>query len=571
MEEFDHVADVVVVGSGGGGMATAFTAANNGLDVLMIEKAEVYGGNSALSGGGAWLPNAPMFQRLGETDDKEHLFKYLQTIAPNVKPERHRRFIEEAPKLAESYEATRYFDGGKGYYWGKGYSDYHPKKGGNPKGRGLWPQPIDESKLGPEVFQRRGQGRKGRLEGTPPGMWMTSDDLHDLIALRWGTIKGPKMLLTLAWRSLLANLLGLKMVTSGGALIARLRAMIKDAGVPLWLNTPLKDLIQDESGRVVGVLAERDGKPYRIGARHGVVLAMGGFEGDHAKRAKYQPDAHHSGTQGSPDNTGDWIAAAEKVGAAFDLMDDAWWMPAMRLLPDTATGIVPERQYPHQFIVNQAGQRYLNESQPYTDFGHDMIAANKAGAGTFPSYMIIDQWAWDHYFFRGLPGRPMPKAWLEGGTVQKADTLEELAKKIGVPPENLVATAKRWNEMARKGVDEDFNRGHDAYNNYYGNPSYKNPNMGEVKKPPFYSMQIVLSDLGTKGGMLTDEEARVLRTDGSVITGLYAVGNCSAAVMGNSYAGPGATLGPAMTFGRVAANHIAQQARLNRPAEKVSA
>ncbi|MDB5425410.1 MAG: putative dehydrogenase, partial [Phenylobacterium sp.] len=351
---------------------------------------------------------------------------------------------------------------------------------------------------------------------------------------------------------------------SGGALVTRLRLMLRDAGVPLWLNTPMQSLITDDQGRVIGVQAERDGRPYRIGARHGVVMAAGGFEGSHEKRAKYQPDAIHAGTQGSPDNTGDWIQPAEAVGAALDLMDDAWWMPALKF-PGATPGMVPERQYPHQFIVNGAGKRYVNESCPYTDFGHVMIEGHKTGVSHFPSFMILDQFAWDHYFFRGLPGRPMPQDWIPSGLVKKADTMADLARQIGVPAENLVETAERFNRFARQGRDDDFHRGEDAYNNYYGNPAYKNPNLGEVKKAPFYAFTVVLSDLGTKGGMLTDEHARVLRKDGAPIPGLYAVGNNSAAVMGNSYAGPGATLGPAMTFGWVAAHDISERARLNRP------
>ncbi|MDB5422978.1 MAG: 3-ketosteroid-delta-dehydrogenase, partial [Phenylobacterium sp.] len=255
MEQFDHMTDVVVVGAGAGGMVSAWTAAGLGLDVLVIEKAAVYGGNSALSGGGAWLPNAPLFQRLGEGDDPEKLFTYLRTIAPDVKPERQRRYLEEVPKLAAAFETTPHYADGKGFLWIKGYSDYHPKLGGNPKGRGLWPQPIDERKLGADMTLRRGHGRKGRLEGTPPGMWMTSADLHQLLALRWGTLRGPLMLLRLGWRSLVANLLGWKMITSGGALVTRLRLMLRDAGVPLWLNTPMQSLITDDQGRVIGVQA----------------------------------------------------------------------------------------------------------------------------------------------------------------------------------------------------------------------------------------------------------------------------------------------------------------------------
>jgi succinate dehydrogenase/fumarate reductase flavoprotein subunit len=565
MEAFDHITDVVVVGCGAGGMVSAWASARLGLETLIVEKATVFGGNSALSGGGAWLPNAPYFQRIGESDDPEAVYQYLRTIAPEVKPERQRRYLEAVPELAAAFESTPYYAGGKGFDWLRGYSDYFPDKGGNPKGRGLWPTPLDERVLGEDMTLRRGHGRKGRLAGTPPGMWMTSGDLHQLLSLRWGTIRGPAMLMRLAWRSLVANLLGWKMITAGAALVTRLRLMLRDAGVPVWLNTRMTSFITNATGDVIGIEVLRDGKPFRIAARHGVVMASGGFEGSKERRAEFQPDAIHAGSQGSPDNTGDWIDPAKRIGAALSLMDDAWWMPALQYTPGTALGMVPERQYPHQFIVNAAGKRYVNESCPYTEFGHKMIEGHRTGVGHFPSFMILDQFAWKHYFFRGLPGRRMPKEWLSSGMVQKANSIEELAGKIGVPPAALRETTDRFNAFARRGVDEDFHRGENAYNNYYGNPKYKNPNLGEVKKGPFYAFRVVLSDLGTKGGMLTDEDGRVLREDGSAIGGLYAVGNNSAAVMGHSYAGPGATLGPAMTFGWVAAHHIREKSRLNRP------
>lgn len=558
MDKFDEAFDVVVVGSGAGGMVAAWTASRLGLRALILEKAEVYGGNSALSGGGAWLPNAPYFTRQGEGDDPENLFQYLRTIAPNVAPERQRRFLEEAPKLAEAFETTPYYKDGKGFLWIAGYSDYHPEKGGNPKGRGLWASPIDERALGKDAADRRGHGRVSRLPGAPPGMWMTSADFHDLLALRWGTVRGPLMLMRLGWRSLLANVLRLKMVTGGAALVTRLRLMVRDQSVPLWLKSPMKSLVTDDSGAVLGVVAERDGKLVRIAAHKGVVMAAGGFEGSNELRSRYQPDALHGGTQGSPDNTGDGILAGAAVGAALDLMDDAWWMPAMQI-PGSAWGMVAERAYPHQYIVNGDGRRFVNEAAPYTDFGHAQIEGHKSGISHFPVYMVLDQFAWDHYMFRGLPGRPMPKDWLSSGLVKKGDSIEELARLIGVPPANLRATHERFNGFARAGKDQDFHRGESAYDTWYGNPAYKNPNLGEVKSPPYYAFTIVLSDLGTKGGLLTDEGARVLREDGSVIAGLYAVGNNSAAVMGNDYAGPGATLGPAMTFGWVAAHEMAKR------------
>ena len=262
----------------------------------------------------------------------------------------------------------------------------------------------------------------------------------------------------------------------------------------------------------------------------------------------YQPAVGRGWSSGSPDNTGDGIRAGEAVGGALDLMDDAWWMPAMQV-PGGVWPLVAERAYPEQFIVNAAGRRFTNEASPYTDFVHDQLAGHAPGISHIPVFMIVDHRGWTHNIIAGhLPGKPMPKEWLESGLVQRAPTIAELARRIDVPPTALSETAERFNRFARQGRDEDFHRGESAYDRYYGNPDYPNPNLGEVSKPPFYAFRLVPGDLGTKGGLLTDEDARVLREDGSAIPGLYATGNTSASVMGNDYAGPGATIGPAMTL-----------------------
>jgi 3-oxosteroid 1-dehydrogenase len=555
-QNFDHEVDVVVVGSGAAGMVTAWTAANQGLDALIIEKAALYGGSTALSGGGAWIPNAPEFLRQGQRDDPEKMYQYLRTIAPDVAPERQRRYLEEAPKLAEALERTPFFK--NGFFWVKGYSDYHPEKGGSPLGRGLWASPIDKKHLGEDGANLR--GGMARIPGAPRGMWLTSIDFRDMTHLRWGGTRGVRALARLAWRSVAANVRGQRIMTSGAALITRLMLTLRQTDVPLWLETPLKELITDADGRVVGVLAEREGKPFRIGARHAVMIATGGFEHNEEMRKRYQPEVGRGWSSASPDNTGDGIRAGEKVGATLRLMDDAWWMPGMQI-PGGVFPLVAERAYPNQFIVNSAGRRFTNESSPYTDFVHDQLAGHRSDVSHIPVFMIIDHQAWTHNLIAGhLPGRKMPTEWVDAGLVQKADTLEELARRIGVSEKQLVETAARYNAFARAGKDEDFHRGESAYDRYYGNPNYAHPNLGEVNQPPYYAFTLVPGDLGTKGGMLTDEDARVLRDDGSVIPGLYAAGNASSSVMGNDYAGPGATIGPAMAFGWVAAHHIAAAA-----------
>ena len=241
-----------------------------------------------------------------------------------------------------------------------------------------------------------------------------------------------------------------------------------------------------------------------------------------------------------------------------------------------------ERMMPSQFVVNGDGKRFINEAAPYMDFAHAMIEGQGAGVAHIPCWLITDMRSFHRYVVAGhLPipkvpfapvptGRKVPKAWLESGVVCEGRSFEELAAKIGVPAAQLRQTADRFNELARNGHDDDFNRGDSAYDNYYGDPTLPNPNLHPLGEPPYFAFQIILGDLGTSGGLRTDEHARVLRSDDSVVKGLYAVGNTSAAVMGRSYAGAGATIGPAMTFGYVAAKHIAHQRSDSRSQSEVT-
>ncbi|MBI5737699.1 MAG: FAD-binding protein, partial [Mycolicibacterium neoaurum] len=333
---------------------------------------------------------------------------------------------------------------------------------------------------------------------------------------------------------------------------------------------PMTELITDVDGRVVGAVVERDGAAIRIAARGGVVLATGGFDHDMQWRRRYLPLLERDWSFGNPAATGDGIRAGEKVGAATDLLDEAWWFPAMCWPDGRLQFMLNERMMPAQFVVNGAGKRFINEAAPYMDFAHAMIEGQRSGVDHVPCWLVTDIGSFHRYVVGGhLPipkvpfapvptGRKIPQAWLDSGIVAAAASFEELAAKIGVPAGELCDTAERFNDLARRGHDDDFNRGDSAYDNYYGDPTLPNPNLAPLGKPPYLAFQIILGDLGTSGGLLTDEHARVLREDGSVIAGLYATGNTSAAVMGRSYAGAGATIGPAMTFGYVAAQHISE-------------
>jgi succinate dehydrogenase/fumarate reductase flavoprotein subunit len=553
-----HV-DVIVVGSGAAGMVAALTAASEGLEVLILEKSKYFGGSSARSGGGAWVPNAPALLREGQRDDPEQVIEYVMTLAGDRVPrERIERYIQAAPEMMAFLERQ----GGTladGFFWIKGYSDYHPERGGNPLGRGVWARPIDKRQLGDELPNLHPGIKRMQL---PLGAWITSIDLHDLLAFRWGGLSHKKIFLKLAYRVARARILGERIGVSGGALVTRLRIAVRDKGIPLWRETPMRSLITDDDGRVVGVLAERNGKELRVMGRLGVVLASGGFDHNLAMRTPLQPGIDRDWSLGSPTNEGDGLRAGEALGAATDLLEDAWWMPTMPSVDGSLVGLVAERQYPGQFIVNGDGKRFVNEATPYVVFCQTQLRGHATGVSHIPAWMIIDDHAWKRNIIAGhIPGMRMPRKWLESGAARTAPTLAELARKIGVPAGSLQATADRYNGFVRAGKDLDFHRGENAYDNYYGDPSYPNPNLAEVSKPPFRAFQLWPGDLGTKGGLLTDVDARVLRPDGSAIDGLYAAGNVSSSVMGTSYAGPGATLGPAMTFAYLASRHIAARAR----------
>ncbi|HEY6798611.1 MAG TPA: FAD-binding protein, partial [Kineosporiaceae bacterium] len=323
----------------------------------------------------------------------------------------------------------------------------------------------------------------------------------------------------------------------------------------------------DAGRRVIGVRVECRGEQVLLRARRGVILACGGFEHNEAMRRTYQAQPIGTAwTVGAGTNTGDGIVAGADLGAALDLMDEAWWGPTVPLAGGPYFCLA-ERTLPGCLIVNCAGHRFVNEAAPYVDVVHTMYERHTDAVPHVPSWLIADQRYRDRYLFGTLPpGKPIPRGWYRSGAVHKAGSLVDLAEAIGIPPDTLRATLERFNAFARTGVDEDHHRGDSAYDRYYGDPRNRpNPCLGVIDKPPFYAVRLVPGDLGTKGGLRTDDAARVLREDGSVVPGLYAVGNVSSAVMGRGYAGAGATLGPAMTFGYLAGLDLAREPATDLP------
>ena len=553
--------DVVVIGSGAAGMTAALAAASRGLRAVVLEKAATFGGSTARSGAGIWLPGNEVLAKAKVRDSRAAARTYLAYVAAlgqtgpagtdgHPSTARQRALLDHGPAMLGMVRDLTPLD----FAWVPGYSDYYPEApGGAALGRTIEPRPLDGKLLGSELAHLNPP-----YLAAPGNMAVTARD-YKWLSLGTRHPKAVVAALRVGVRATLGRLRGQRLLTMGQALAAGLRIGLQRAGVPVWLNTPMVEL-HAEDGRVCGVWVSRDGSRELVRARRGVILASGGFERNEAMRKRYQKAPTSTAwTVGAVENTGDGIEEGHRLGGALSLMDDAWWGPSIPA-PGGPYFALAERNLPGSIIVNQAGERFFNECAPYVDAVHAMYDNDTPEAPTIPCWLIADQRYRDRYLFAGRgPRQPLSRRWYAAEILFKAPTLAELAEKISVPADALESTVERFNEMARAGVDEDFGRGDSAYDRYYGDPTNKpNPCLGELVKPPFYAVQIVPGDLGTKGGLVTDERARVLREDGSVIPGLYAAGNVSAAVMGRSYAGAGATIAPAMTFGYLAALDIAE-------------
>jgi 3-oxosteroid 1-dehydrogenase len=549
----DTLVDLLVVGSGTG-MAAALTARECGLSVLIVEKSSTIGGSTARSGGALWLPASPILEEKRAGDTVERAETYLRSVVAGSAPtDRSAGYLRNVTATVDMLRRTTPIR----LSWAKDYSDYHPEApGGTAAGRTCECRPLNSAVLG----EYRTRLRPGVMEANVPMPTTTAD-------YRWMNLMARiprKGLPTIAKR--LAQgvgglLIGRRYVAGGQALAAGLFAGVVRAGIPIWTDTELLRLTTD-GGRVTGAVVGHEGREVTITARRGVVLAAGGFDHSMAMRWKFQSESlgdHMS--LGAETNTGDAIHAAQDLGAATDLMDQAWWFPAVSPLPGGAPSVLlAERSLPGSLIVDQNGARFTNEATDYMSFGQCLLERERSGNPVESMWIVFDQKYRNSYVFAGelFPRMPIPQSWYEAGIAHRSDGLAELGGKIGVPRSNFDATMKRFNEMSRAGCDADFHRGDSAYDRYYGDPTISpNPNLRALDKPPFYAVKMVLSDLGTCGGLRADDSARVLREDGSIIEGLYAIGNTAANAFGTTYPGAGATIAQGLVYGYIAARDAA--------------
>ncbi len=538
--------DFVVVGSGAGGLAAAITARLQGLRPLLLEKTELLGGSSVMSGGVLWLPNNPLMKREGIHDSREDALRYMENFVERVcaysSPARREAYLDNIQPMIEQMEAQ-----GMRYLRCPGYSDYYDLlPGGNAVGRSIQAELFDANRLG---------AWKSRLRLPYVALPVRTSEGAQLMSAGYSW-QGRWMMARVAARYLAGRLSGRQVLGSGGALQGRMLEIALRLGVDIWTGAALEDL-DCRNGRVEGVHISRQGQPQTIAAPRGVLVCAGGFSHNAAMRQQYQRHPiSDEWTHANPGDTGEPIVAMARAGAGLALMEESWWLPTWRG-PDNKEQIVPELAKPHGILVDHAGRRMVNEANSYMEIGRAMYERH-AQTPAIPAWLVMDARARERYLFAmKMPGK-FPPNWLDGGYIKHDDTIAGLAEKCGIDVQGLEATIGRFNKFAEAGEDRDFGRGKSAYNRYYADRTHKpNSSLGTIAQPPFWAAPLYPGDVGTCGGVMTNELAQVLRSDGSVIDGLYAAGNCAASLCGPHYVGAGQSIGCSSVFGYIAAKTVA--------------
>ena len=563
--QWDHSVDVLVVGSGNGALTAALCSKEMGAgDVLVIEKDKVFGGTSATSGGMIWIPNNPPALAEGFSDSFDEAYAYIKGSTPpeHFRPDMVDVFLRNGPRMLDFlHERTRCR-----YRPVRAYPDYYTDVEGAKTGwRGLEPFPINADELDDD-YEKLRPGHAfwhifGRISVDMP-------EAHDIPVRAKGWQRRLfKLLLDyvldVRWR---LRSRYARRLTVGRAGIARLFLSLRDRRVPIWLDSPMTELIE-EAGAVTGAVLLKDGKPMRVRARKAVILAAGGFEHNQDMREKYLPKPTNRwwSASASTGNTGDAIMEGMRLGAKTALMNKAWWCTTISVPGEKVARLnVQEHCWPGSILVSRHGRRFLNEAQNYMALQEELYRLHTPENPLSPMYQIFDAEFRRKYLVAPLmtsdlrPDWTFPKRWYEGGFLAKSDTIEGLAEKMGIDAANLAATVSRFNGYAATGKDLEFGRGDSEYDRYYSDPTVKpNPCLAPIAKAPFYAMRVDAGDIGTQGGLVINPSGQVMREDGKPIPGLYATSNGVATIL-PLYPGPGATLGPSMVFGYQAAKHIAK-------------
>lgn len=547
--------DVVVVGSGGAGLTAATVAARHGLDVLLAEKTAWFGGTTALSGGGVWVPGSTLATQAGLGEAAGTAARYVhEVVGPTLRADLLDAFLDAAPRMVDflhAHTAVR-------FAVQRGFADWHPAASGfSHEGRLLVPLEYDARELGPHFAQLR----PPLTEFNAPGGMMIGLADMGYAANATRSFAAFRHMARLALRFGLDRLArhprGTRL-TMGNALVARLLRSALDAGVTLWRQAPMQRLLV-EQGRVTGVVLQRGGEQLEVRARRGVVLATGGFSANSEMRRQFIPYAEHHVSLVPEGNTGDGLAAARAAGGRFDgeNLSNAGWVVVSVLR--RADGSV--RKFPHLFLdrgkpgciaVNAQGKRFSNESA--TNLVEPMHRS-----GSVPAYLVCDE-AFIHRYGLGLvrPGGWGLRRMIAEGYIVTAPTLQALAAAIGVPPHALEATVKRFNGQAERGVDEDFERGNARADHVMGDPSHgPNPCLGPVRKAPFYALKVFPGDSTTTVGLRVDARARVLDMQDAPVPGLYAIGLDMNSLWRGRAPGNGANNTLSLTFGFIAGHALA--------------
>lgn len=564
MTELKSTYDVLVVGSGAAGLSAAITARKRGLEVAVLEKEPVFGGTTALSGGVLWIPLNHYGQKQNPDDSVEKVRTFMKAeTGAFYDEEAVATFIQKGPEMVEFFERETSMK-----FVPTLYPDYHPtQQGGVDIGRSILAAPYDIRGLGKDMERLKLPLRSITFIGM---MFNSSNaDLKHFF-------RATKSLTSFLYvaRRLASHLKELILyrraiqVTSGNALAARLAKSALDLGIPILTSTPVRQLLTS-GGRVTGVLASGSDGDQQLLARHGVVLACGGFPHDVKRITQAYPHLRRGHQHLSPtpkSNTGDGCSMAEQVGGVVDIRfeEPSAWMPVSKVdFGGGETGVFPhllDRYKPGVIGVLSNGHRFTNESNSYHDVGAALHRACSNMKET-AMWLICDKTALSKYGLGYVKPAPMPiGSFIKNGYLIKGNTLAELAENAGIDPDGLKQTVHEYNKDAEHGADPAFGRGSTSFNRYLADPDNKpNPCVAPVKQAPFYAVKVLMGDLGTFDGLRTSVVGEVLHSNGTPVVGLYATGNDRASVMGGNYPGAGITHGPNMTFGYVTGNHIADQ------------